>query len=314
MLTSPLERRITLHQLRIFKTVVDLKGVTRASEALALSQSAVTHQMQALAKAMGHPLFHPGRRTLELTPVGLALSERAGRILALVRETGEALDDIAGLRSGSVRVAGDTTAGIYVLPDALAAFRLQHPDIQLSLDVVNRKAVRELLLSGDADLGVAGRLWDDDLLESEPFIENELACFSAPSHPLASRKQLEPRDLLDGPLLLREPGSGTRESAEEILRANGVDPQPAMQMASNGALKRAVTKGLGVTVLSTYAVRLELELNLLHRLDVKGFPVRRMWHVIWARERILSPAAQAFRRHLHSTDWRLELAVGLSRE
>jgi DNA-binding transcriptional LysR family regulator len=314
MLTSPLERQITLHQLRIFKTVVDLKGVTRAAEALSLSQSAVTHQIQALSRSLGNPLFHPGRRNLELTPVGLALSERAGRILALVRETSEALDDIAGLRSGSVRVAGDTTAGISVLPDALAAFRLQQPDIQLSLDVVNRRAVRELLLSGDADLGVAGRLWDDDLLEAEPFIENELACFCAPTHPLVSREPLEPRDLLEGPLLLREPGSGTRESAEEILRAHGVDPQPAMQMASNGALKRAVTKGLGVTVLSSYAVRLELELNLLHRLDVKGFPVRRMWHVVWARERVLSPAAQAFRRHLHTTDWRAELGVGLSRE
>jgi DNA-binding transcriptional LysR family regulator len=314
MLTSPLERRITLHQLRIFKTVVDLKGVTRASEALSLSQSAVTHQMQTLARSMGHPLFHPGRRSLELTPVGQALAERAGRILALVRETSEALDDIAGLRSGSVRIAGDTTAGIYVLPDALAAFRSQHPDIQLTLDVVNRKAVRELLLSGDADLGVAGRLWDDDLLEAEPFIDNELACFCAPDHPLVGREPLEPRDLLDGPLLLREPGSGTRESAEEILREHGVDPEPAMQMASNGALKRAVTKGLGVTVLSTYAVRLELELNLLHRLEVRGFPVRRIWHVVWARERILSPAAQAFRRHLHSTEWRLELGVGLSRE
>lgn len=314
MLTSPLERQITLHQLRIFKTVVDLKGVTRASEALLLSQSAVTHQMQALARSMGHPLFHPGRRALELTPFGLALAERAGRILALVRETSEALDDIAGVRSGSVRVAGDTTAGIYVLPDALAAFRVQHPDIQLSLDVVNRKSVRDLLLSGDADLGVAGRLWDDDLLEAEPFIDNELACFSAPTHPLVSREPLQPRDLLDGPLLLREPGSGTRESAEEILREHGIDPKPAMQMASNGALKRAVTKGLGVTVLSSYAVRLELELNLLHRLEVRGFPVRRMWHVIWPRERILSPAAQAFRKHLHAADWRSELTDTLSRE
>ncbi|HEY8952887.1 MAG TPA: LysR family transcriptional regulator, partial [Candidatus Dormibacteraeota bacterium] len=89
MLTSPLERRLTLHQLRIFKTVVDLKGVTRAAEALALSQSAVTHQVQALARALGYPLLQPGRRTFELTPVGSALYERAGRILALVRETSE---------------------------------------------------------------------------------------------------------------------------------------------------------------------------------------------------------------------------------
>ena len=82
MLTSPLERQITLHQLRVFKTVVDVQGFTRAAEALSLSQSAVTHQVQALAGSLGHSLFHPGRRTLELTQVGSALYERAGRILA----------------------------------------------------------------------------------------------------------------------------------------------------------------------------------------------------------------------------------------
>jgi LysR family transcriptional regulator, low CO2-responsive transcriptional regulator len=314
MLTSPLERRLTLHQLRIFKTVVDLKGVTRAAEALALSQSAVTHQVQALARALGYPLLQPGRRTFELTPVGSALYERAGRILALVRETSEALDDIAGVRTGSVRIAGDTTVGIYVLPDALASFNALHPNIELSLEVVNRRRVRDLLLGGDADLGVAGRLWDDDLLQAEPFMANELMCFSAPTHPLTHREPLEPRDLLDGPLLLREPGSGTRESAEEILREHGVDPHPAMQMASNGALKRAVAKGLGVTVLSSYAVRLELELNHLHRLEVRGFPVQRTWHLVWARERFLSPAALAFRQHLRSADWRLDLAVPMARE
>lgn len=314
MLTSPLERQITLHQLRIFKTVVDLQGFTRAADALSLSQSAVTHQVQAFARSLGHPLFRTGRRNLELTPVGSALYERAGRILALVRETSEALDDLAGLRSGSVRIAGDTTVGIYVLPDALAAFSALHPGIELSLEVVNRKRVRELLLGGDADLGVAGRLWEDDVLEAEPFMGNELMCFCAPGHPLIQREPLEPGDLLEGPLLLRELGSGTRESAEEILRDHGVDPHPAMQMASNGALKRAVAKGLGVTVLSSYAVRLELELGLLHRLQVHGFPVTRTWHVIWARERILSPAAQAFRQHLQATDWRLELTVPMGRE
>jgi LysR family transcriptional regulator, low CO2-responsive transcriptional regulator len=306
-----LERRLTLHQLRIFKTVVDLGGFTRAAEALNLTQSAVTHQVQTLAGSLGHPLFQPGRRTLELTTVGSALYERAGRILALVRETSDALDDIAGLRTGSVRVAGDTTVGIYVLPDALASFHREHPAIELSLEVVNRRRVRDLLLSGDADVGVAGRLWDDDLIEAEPFMDNELRCFSAPNHPLAGRQALEPADLLDGPLLLREPGSGTRESAEAILRDHGVEAVPAMQLASNGALKRAVARGLGVTVLSTHAVTLELRLGYLRPLRVAGFPVRRTWHVVWAGERTLSPAAQAFRRHLLSPDWREDLGVTL---
>jgi DNA-binding transcriptional LysR family regulator len=270
--------------------------------------------MQALARAVGRPLLDPGSRAPVLTAVGQALHERAGRILAMVGDAQEAMDDVAGLRAGRVHVAGDTTVGIYVLPDAMAAFHREHPDVALSLDVVNRAQVRELLLEGIADVGVIGALWDDDVLDAEPFLENALMCFCAPGHPLADREPLQPIDLLDGPLLLREPGSGTRESAERILRDAGVEPVPAMEMASNGALKRAVAGGLGVTVLSTYAVRLELQVGLLRPLRVAGFPVERMWHVTWTRERLLSPAAAAFRAFLHSPDWRASLGTPLGSE
>jgi DNA-binding transcriptional LysR family regulator len=311
---TSLERSITLRQLRIFTSVIEQRSFTRAAEALSLTQPAVTHQMQALARAVGRPLLDPGSRAPVLTAVGQALHERAGRILAMVGDAQEAMDDVAGLRAGRVHVAGDTTVGIYVLPDAMAAFHREHPGVALSLDVVNRAQVRELLLEGIADVGVIGTLWDDDVLDAEPFLENSLMCFCAPGHPLAEREPLQPVDLLDGPLLLREPGSGTRESAERILRDAGVEPLAAMEMASNGALKRAVAGGLGVTVLSTYAVRLELQVGLLRPLRVAGFPVERMWHVTWTRERLLSPAAAAFRAFLHSPDWRASLAIPLGSE
>lgn len=313
-MSDQLERRITLRQLRIFTSVIKHGSFTQAADALSLTQPAVTHQMQALARAVGQPLLDPGSRSPVLTAAGRALHERAGRILAMVWDAQEAMDDIAGLRAGRVHVAGDTTVGIYVLPDAAAAFHREHLGITLSLDVVNRARVRESLLTGGADIGVVGTLWEDDLLVAEPFLENSLMCFCAPNHPLVDREPLHPSDLLDGPLLLREPGSGTRESAERILRGAGVEPQAAMEMASNGALKRAVAGGLGVTVLSTYAVRLELQLGLLRPLRVEGFPVQRLWHVTWARDRLLSPAAAAFRTFLHSPEWRAALSTPLGSE
>ncbi len=281
---------------------------------LSLTQPAVTHQMQALARAVGQPLLDPGSRAPVLTAFGQALHERAGRILAMIGDAQEAIEDVAGLRAGRVRVAGDTTVGIYVLPDAVAAFHREYPGVALSLDVVNRAQVRELLLKGIADIGVVGTLWEDDALAAEPLLENSLMCFCAPGHPLAEREPLQPVDLLDGPLLLRERGSGTRDSAERILRGAGAEPIAAMEMASNGALKRAVAGGLGVTVLSTYAVRLELQLGLLRPLRVQGFPVERMWHVTWAQDRLLSPAAAAFLTFLHSPDWRESLLTPLGSE
>jgi DNA-binding transcriptional LysR family regulator len=309
-----LERSITLRQLRIFTSVIEHHSFTRAAEVLSLTQPAVTHQMQALARAVGQPLLDPGSRSPVLTAAGQALLERAGRILAMVSDAQEAIEDVAGLRAGRVRVAGDTTVGIYVLPDAMAGFHREHPGVALSLDVVNRARVRELLLEGSADIAVIGTLWEDALLAAEPFLENSLMCFCAPGHPLLQREPLRPVDLLEGPLLLRERGSGTRESAERILRAAGAEPVAAMEMASNGALKRAVAGGLGVAVLSTYAVRLELQLGLLRPLRVEGFPVERMWHVTWARDRLLSPAAAAFKAFLHSSDWRATLALPLGSE
>lgn len=304
----PLERRLTLHQLRIFKSVVDCHSYTRAAEALSLTQPAVTHQMQALARAVGHPLLSPNRRSPELTAVGRVLYDRAGRILSAVGDAESAIDDLTELRAGEVHVAGDTTVGTYVLPDALAGFHRLHPEVELSLDVVNRAGVRDLVLGGNADVGVVGRLWDDDALAAEPFFQNELMCFSAPSHPLVEQEPLRPAQLLDGPLLLRERGSGTRESAERILMDAGVVARSMMDLASNGALKRAVAGGLGVTVLSTYAVQLERQLGLLRPLRVEGFPVERLWHVTWAPDRLLSAAAQSFRAYLHTDDWRHNLS------
>jgi LysR family transcriptional regulator, low CO2-responsive transcriptional regulator len=313
-MAANLERSITLRQLRIFTAVIEHGSFTRAAHVLSLTQPAVTHQMQALARAIGQPLLDPGSRSPVLTAVGRALHERAGRILATVGDAQEAIEDIAGLRTGRVRVAGDTTVGIYVLPDAMAAFHREHSGIELSLDVVNRAQVRDLLLTGIADIGVVGALWEDEVLAAEPFLENSLICFCAPGHPLAERELLQPADLLDGPLLLREQGSGTRESAERILRAAGAEPIAAMEMASNGALKRAVAGGLGVTVLSTYAVRLELHLGLLRPLQVVGFPAERMWHITWARDRLLNPAATAFKAFLHSPGWRDSLETLLGTE
>jgi DNA-binding transcriptional LysR family regulator len=310
-LGNSLERRLTLRQLRIFKTVVDQRNFTRAAEQLSLTQPAVTHQMQTLARALGQPLFQSGR-AFELTPVGRAVHERAGLVLALIRETGEAIDELVGLKRGAVRVAGDTTVSVYVLPDAFAAFHRLHPDIELNLEVVNRDTVRELLLRGEVDLGILSVRGNDPDLTIEPLLENEFQCFAAPTHPLASRTNLEPRDLAGAPLMVREPGSGTREATDEVLIPAGV--RPDVVMANNGALKRAVAGGLGATIVSVHAVQLELSLGLLKPLDVRGFPVHRTWHVAQVAGRLLSPAAQAFRAFLCCSDWRQNLVVSLGVE
>jgi DNA-binding transcriptional LysR family regulator len=301
-----LESRVTIHQLRVFKTVADVQSFTRAAEALHLSQPAVSHQMKGLAHALGTPLFEPKVRHTQLTQAGALLHEHAGRILAECRAAGRAIDDLQGLRRGTLRVFGDTTVGIYVLPDVLGAFKEAYPDIDVRLDVGNREQLFDRFEGEAADFGVIGHLWEHPAipLVAQPFLPNELVAIASPRHPLAGAKRVSIDRLAREPFIVREPGSGTRETADAALQRAARPVRILMELASNGAIKRAVARGLGVSILSRRAVSLELKLGLVVELPVTGFPLRRQWHLVHPRDHRLSPAGQAFLDFIAEGSWR----------
>ncbi|MEK6720773.1 MAG: LysR family transcriptional regulator [Chloroflexota bacterium] len=300
------ETRVTVHQLRVFKTVADQRGFTRAAEALHLSQPAISHQMKSLGLALGTPLFEEVGRQSRPTAAGELLYEYAERILAEFGAAGRAFDEMHGLLRGRLRVFGDTTVGIYVLPDVLGAFKEKHPGIDVRLDVGNRDQLFDRLAKDSADFGVIGRLWDHPAipLVAQPFLPNELVAIASPRHPLASAKRISVARLAGEPFIAREPGSGTRATADAALSRTGRPPQILMELASNGAIKRAVARGLGVSILSRYAVTLELRLGLVVELPVTGFPLRRQWHLVYPRNHLLSRAAEAFLAFVDDGRWR----------
>jgi DNA-binding transcriptional LysR family regulator len=289
-----MERRLTLHQLRIFKAVVDHQSFTRAAEALCLSQPGVTHQVQALTEAVGHPVFQGNHGRMDLTPVGRAVYERARQILGIVNDAEEEIDGILGCRTGSLRLAAGQTVASWVLPVVLAAFNRAYPDVRVKLGLEARSAVYEQLHRGKLDLGVVRGPIENDELEALELLEDELICLCAPSHPLVNRQPVGLTQLVDGPLLVREDGSGTREVVEETFRGHGVKLVPAMEVAGNEPLKRLIAAGHGVSPLSTHAVRTEVKTGQLVALNVVGFPLRRTWHMVWCRGRVLNPATKTF--------------------
>ncbi|MEJ7749117.1 MAG: LysR family transcriptional regulator [Candidatus Limnocylindrales bacterium] len=305
-LEALLESRATIHQLRVFKTVADLRSFTRAAETLHLSQPAVSHLMKGLAQAIGMPLFEDPPRRTRLTPAGVLLHEHAGRILAEFRAAGRAFDELEGLHRGTLRVFGDTTVGIYVLPDVLGAFKESYPGIDVRLDVGNREQLLDRFDAAAADFGVIGRLWERPRipLVVQPFLPNELIAIASPRHPLAGARRISIKRLAEEPFIVREPGSGTRETADEALRRADRPVRILMELASNGAIKRAVARGLGVSILSRYAVSLELKLGLVVELPVSGFPLRRQWHLVHRRDHRLSPVGEAFLGFLADGSWR----------
>src|SRR5579859_4624785 len=142
----PFERRATVHQLRIFTAVAEAGSFTRAAERLHLSQPAISHQVKALSVAVGSPLFEEIGRVVQPTEAGRLLLDHASRILAEFDLAGRAIDELHGLRRGVLRLVGDTTVGIYVLPDVLGSFREEYPDVEVRLDVGNRQHVYERLI------------------------------------------------------------------------------------------------------------------------------------------------------------------------
>jgi len=301
---------VSVHQLRLLLAVIEHGGFSRAAAKMGLSQPAISHQLKALTLALGVPVVETIGRRVRLTQAGELLHAHAQRIVAEFEAAGTELDELKGLRRGRIRVAGDTTVAIYVLPDLLGAFRHEHPEVELILEVDNRRRLQERLVANDVDFVVSGRLVEDAPVPvvARPFLANELIAIASPRHRLAGRPSVTLAELAAEPFIIREPGSGTRETAEEALHAAGLSSRPTMELASNGAIKRAVARDLGVSILSRYAVGLELELGNLVELPVDGFPLHRQWHLMYPRDRRLGPTDLAFLAFAEDGRWKETLA------
>jgi DNA-binding transcriptional LysR family regulator len=305
-----LERAVTLHQLRTFKAVADNRSFSAAAQKLGLSQPSVSYQVKELEAAVGLPLLDRRGRGVALTEAGHTLFGYVRQTLNLIDEAAVAMEDLRGIRRGTLRVGASTTVGIYLMPAALGAFKRGHPSLVISLEIGNRGQVQDRVLRNDLDLAVVGPTLNDPELQSVPFLFDELSVVAPRGHPLAERPQLRLKDLRDEPFMMRETGSGTRWALEKAARRAGVKLEVGMELGSNGAIKHAVQGGLGLAVISRYATILERTSGDLVELPVSGFPIRRQWHIVYLRRRRIAGAVRAFIDFLREGEWRKEIVLG----
>ena len=298
-----LDRAMTLRQLRTFKAVADLSSFSLAAHQLRLSQPSVSYQVKELEEALGLPLLDRLGKRVELTEAGSVLYGYARRTLDVLDEAALALEEMRGIKRGSLRVGASTTVGIYILPAALGAFKKLHPGLVISLEIGSRARVQEQVLRNELDLAVVGPALKDADLTILPFLSDELVVVAPSGHRLVGKRTLTLQDLSVEPFVMREPASGSRSSLEKAARKAGAKLHVAMELGSNGAIKHAVESGLGLAVLSRYACALELSSGRLLELDVKGFPIRRDWHIVHLRRRKLPVSVQAFIAFLKDPVW-----------
>lgn len=286
---------MTLEQLRIFVAVAERGHVTRAARDLNLTQSAVSASISALEDRHRVRLFHRVGRGVELSPDGAAFLGEARAVLAQAGRAGQALDDLAGLRRGAVRIAASQTVASYWLPQRMAAFADAHPGVSLALTVGNTAQVAAWVAGGVCDLGVVEGEAGGEAFEVLTLEGDALSLYAAQGHPLAARASVKADDLAGHAWILRETGSGTRATLEATLAARGVDVgalRVLVELPSNEAVLAAVESGLALTGLSDLAAAPHVAAGRLRRLAFDL--VRRPFRLLTHRERPPGRAARAF--------------------
>jgi DNA-binding transcriptional LysR family regulator len=290
-------KHVTLRQLKVFESVARHLSFSRAAEELHLTQPAVSMQVKQLEEQAGLPLTEMVGKKVYLTEAGEEVARHARRLAQQLREAGEALDAIKGVRGGRLSIGVISTAK-YFAPHLLAEFRRRQPGIGLQLGVYNRQTVVRKLAENEIDLAIMGQPPQEFPTVSEAFADHPLVIIAAPDHPLAQRKKVPANLLNEEAFVIREPGSGTRAAMERYFSDADIAPRQSMELISDEAIKQAVMAGLGLAFISAHAVSLECEVGRLAILPVAGTPVVRRWFVVHRAEKSLLPVAETFRAFL----------------
>jgi len=287
-------QHVSLRQLRVFEAAASNRSFSKAAETLHLTQPGVSMHIKELETNAGLPLFERIGRKLYVTEAGQELLARTREILRALKDAEDTLNGLRGLRRGRINLAVVSTAK-YFVPQLLARFGRDFPELEIRLTVNNRSSVIEQLVANEVDLAIMGRSPQSLDTVAEPFAQNPHVIIAAPDHPLASQRDIQVETVARENFIVREPGSGTRLAMHQYFDEFGLACNVGMEMASNETIKQAVMAGMGISFISRHTLDLELQTHRLVILDVRGTPVMRLWHVAHLVKKRLSPTAVAFK-------------------
>lgn len=283
---------MTLEQLRIFVAVAERQHITRAAEALNLTQSAVSSAISALETRHGVTLFDRVGRSIILNETGRTFLAEAQGVLDRAKAAEGALDDLSGLRRGRLSIMASQTIASHYLPKYLVAYRAAHPQILIDLHSGNTDQVADGVESGQAELGLVEGSVDRPTLSSTLLAEDELVVVVAPGHPWAGSENFP--DLRTTPWVVRETGSGTRAAFDNVMNGLGLEEGSidiAMVMPGNEAALGAVAAGLGATLTSRDVAETYVAAGWL--VVVEGPKRYRSFYVLRHKQRYRTKAAEA---------------------
>lgn len=276
----------SIRPIQMLLEVARTGSVRGASEALDVSQPAVSAGIAELSRTVGAPLLERNGRSVRLTAAGEAFVAYGRRAMTLLDQGREAASAAAG-GTLALRVAAVTTAAESFVPALLGGFLANESGVAVELDVANRARIWDRLAHDEVEVVVAGEPPIVPQCRTLAWRANDLVVVCSAS------QQLDAGDLADATWLMREHGSGTRARTEEVFRSLGIAPR-VLTIGSNGAVRECVRAGLGVSLLSTDAVGEDLRAGHLRAIATAATPQRRHWRLVTNAERVLTRQARQF--------------------
>ena len=290
-----------LNQLRVFCAVVENKSFSRASEAVHVSQPTVSFQISSLEQELGTQLLDRRGREVTITRSGEVLYRYARRILQLVDEADQAIEQLKGLMRGELTIGASTIPGEYILPGLLAEFKGKYPGIDINLIVGDTRGIVQKVMDNEVEIGLVGTREKNDKLAFESFTTDRLVLITPADCNWLRGETVTLEELKKVPFILRESGSGTRATIKKRLHEAGVkeeDLHVVMTLGSTAAVKKAVESGVGASLISERAIEKEIKLGLIKKVPIKDLELNREFFIVLRRGRSLSPATNALLQFL----------------
>ncbi|HDR14719.1 MAG TPA: LysR family transcriptional regulator [Desulfobacteraceae bacterium] len=291
--------------LEVFSKVVELKSFSKAARSVGLAQASVSEKVANLEERMGVKLLDRLGRQVTPTRAGDLLYAHAGRLLEMKKLACLELQDFMGLIEGEVYAGASTIPGEYILPGLLGELRSRNPGINLNLSIAGSDEIIRRVLEGRIEFGVIGSTPSDANLEAVNLWKDELVVVARPGHRLAESAEISPSEFSKEPFIFREAGSGTLKTIREHFERSGLPKleslQPAARLGSSTAVKEAIKAGAGISILSFYAVKTEVEAGLLAVSRIVGLSMTRHFMLVHDKRRTVSPLCNSVIQFLEET-------------
>jgi len=299
--------------LRTYLEVIRQRSFSKAARALGISQPAVSQQIKKLERELGVALLlRSGRGVVSLTEAGRIFLDYAERAIESYEVMRRSIDRVREGVHGMLHLVASTIPGSYLVPQLISDFLKVYPDAHVQVSITDTSDVVRKILAHEGDIGFIGASVEAPGLTLRKFATDRIVLAVYPEHPFATRESIRPEELFGQPLILREKGSGTRKTLEDLFRRQighlpweptGTHGHPPLVLGSTQAVVEAIRKGLGIGFVSARAVAYGPASARLPVVSIEGVQLQRDLYLIYEENRASSRLHEAFLAF--AQDWAL---------